>query len=96
MLHRRRQIGATLDRNGLRPARYVVTDDDLVILASEAGTLEVAEERIVRKWRLPAGSHALIDLEKGRIVSDEEVKGEIATANPYRDWLKSTQSSWKT
>ncbi|ALN72596.1 glutamate synthase [Aureimonas sp. AU20] len=86
-----RQIGATLDRNGLRPARYVVTDDDLVILASEAGTLEVAEERIVRKWRLQPGRMLLIDLEKGRIVSDEEVKGEIATANPYRDWLKSTQ-----
>ncbi|KTR05808.1 glutamate synthase [Aureimonas ureilytica] len=86
-----RQIGATLDRNGLRPARYVVTDDDLVILASEAGTLEVAEERIVKKWRLQPGRMLLIDLEKGRIISDEEVKGEIASANPYRDWLKSTQ-----
>ncbi|WP_407061676.1 glutamate synthase large subunit [Aureimonas sp. SK2] len=86
-----RQIGATLDRNGLRPARYVVTDDDLVILASEAGTLEVAEERIVRKWRLQPGRMLLIDLEKGRIVSDEEVKSEIAGANPYRDWLRSTQ-----
>ncbi len=86
-----RQIGATLDRNGLRPARYVVTDDDLVILASEAGTLEVAEERIVKKWRLQPGRMLLIDLEKGRIVSDEEVKNEIASANPYRDWLKSTQ-----
>ncbi|MBB3936727.1 glutamate synthase (NADH) large subunit [Aureimonas phyllosphaerae] len=86
-----RQIGATLDRNGLRPARYVVTDDDLVILASEAGTLEVAEERIVKKWRLQPGRMLLIDLEKGRIVSDEEVKSEIAGANPYRDWLRSTQ-----
>ncbi|WP_427023815.1 glutamate synthase large subunit [Aureimonas ureilytica] len=86
-----RQIGATLDRNGLRPARYVVTDDDLVILASEAGTLEVAEDRIITKWRLQPGRMLLIDLEKGRIISDEEVKGEIATANPYRDWLKSTQ-----
>ncbi|WP_062227687.1 glutamate synthase large subunit [Aureimonas frigidaquae] len=86
-----RQIGATLDRNGLRPARYVVTDDDFVILASEAGTLDVAEERIVKKWRLQPGRMLLIDLEKGRIVSDEEVKREIANANPYRDWLKSSQ-----
>ncbi|WP_185984965.1 glutamate synthase large subunit [Aureimonas mangrovi] len=86
-----RQIGATLDRNGLRPARYVVTSDDLVILASEAGTLEVAEDRIVKKWRLQPGRMLLIDLEKGRIVSDEEVKTEIAGANPYRDWLRSTQ-----
>ncbi|WP_245413677.1 glutamate synthase large subunit [Mangrovicella endophytica] len=86
-----RQIGATLDRNGLRPARYVVTDDDLVIMASEAGTLEVDEERIVKKWRLQPGRMLLIDLEKGRIVSDEEIKSEIATGNPYRDWLKSTQ-----
>ncbi|MCM2503794.1 glutamate synthase large subunit [Aureimonas altamirensis] len=86
-----RQIGATLDRNGLRPARYVVTDDDYVILASEAGTLEVAEERIVKKWRLQPGRMLLIDLEKGQIVSDEDVKSEIATANPYRDWLKHTQ-----
>ncbi|WP_062016868.1 glutamate synthase large subunit [Aureimonas sp. AU4] len=86
-----RQIGATLDRNGLRPARYVVTDDDLVILASEAGTLDVPEERIVKKWRLQPGRMLLIDLEKGRIVSDEEIKGEIASANPYKDWLRSTQ-----
>ncbi|NDV87118.1 glutamate synthase large subunit [Aurantimonas aggregata] len=86
-----RQIGATLDRNGLRPARYVVTDDDLVVMASEAGTLEIPEERIVKKWRLQPGRMLLIDLEKGRIVSDEEIKREIAGANPYRDWLKNTQ-----
>ncbi|KQT54456.1 glutamate synthase [Aureimonas sp. Leaf454] len=86
-----RQIGATLDRNGLRPARYVVTDDDLVILASEAGTLDVPEERIVKKWRLQPGRMLLIDLEKGRIVSDEEVKSSIATANPYKEWLRNTQ-----
>ncbi len=86
-----RQIGATLDRNGLRPARYVVTDDDLVILASEAGTLEIPEERIIAKWRLQPGRMLLIDLEKGRIVSDEEIKQEMAGANPYRDWLRSTQ-----
>ncbi|MCW4116202.1 glutamate synthase large subunit [Aurantimonas sp. MSK8Z-1] len=86
-----RQIGATLDRNGLRPARYVVTDDDLVIMASEAGTLEIPEERIVKKWRLQPGRMLLIDLEKGRIVSDEEVKREMATGHPYGDWLKNTQ-----
>ncbi|WP_206452855.1 glutamate synthase large subunit [Aurantimonas marina] len=86
-----RQIGATLDRNGLRPARYVVTDDDLVIMASEAGTLEIPEERIVTKWRLQPGRMLLIDLEKGRIVSDDEIKREMAGAHPYRDWLKNTQ-----
>jgi glutamate synthase (NADPH) large chain len=86
-----RQIGATLDRNGLRPARYVVTDDDRVILASEAGALPVPEERIVRKWRLQPGKMLLIDLEKGRIISDDEVKAEIAGRHPYKDWLKRTQ-----
>ncbi|KKN66681.1 hypothetical protein LCGC14_0469370, partial [marine sediment metagenome] len=86
-----RQIGATLDRNGLRPARYVVTDDDLVIMASEAGTLEIPEERIITKWRLQPGRMLLIDLEKGRIVSDDEIKREMAGAHPYRDWLKNTQ-----
>ncbi|TFF22051.1 glutamate synthase large subunit [Jiella endophytica] len=86
-----RQIGATLDRNGLRPARYIVTDDDLVIMASEAGTLAVDESRIVKKWRLQPGRMLLIDLEKGRIIDDGEIKHEIAGANPYRDWLKNTQ-----
>ncbi|WP_442880097.1 glutamate synthase large subunit [Aurantimonas sp. A2-1-M11] len=86
-----RQIGATLDRNGLRPARYIVTDDDLVIMASEAGTLEVDEARIVKKWRLQPGRMLLIDLEKGGIVSDEDIKREMASANPYGDWLKNTQ-----
>ncbi len=86
-----RQIGATLDRNGLRPARYIVTDDDRVIMASEAGALPVAEEKIVKKWRLQPGKMLLIDLEKGRIVSDEEIKAEMANAYPYTDWLKRTQ-----
>jgi glutamate synthase (NADPH) large chain len=86
-----RQIGATLDRNGLRPARYIVTDDDRVIMASEAGVLPVEESRIVTKWRLQPGRMLLIDLEKGRIVSDEEIKSEIAAKHPYRDWLKNTQ-----
>jgi glutamate synthase (NADPH) large chain len=86
-----RQIGATLDRNGLRPARYIVTDDDRVIMASEAGALPVAEEKIVKKWRLQPGKMLLIDLEKGRIVSDEEIKAEMANAYPYTEWLKRTQ-----
>ena len=71
-----KQIGATLDRNGLRPARYLVTDDDRVILASEAGTLPVKEESIVKKWRLQPGKMLLIDMEEGRIISDEELKVE--------------------
>ncbi|TIO08431.1 MAG: glutamate synthase subunit alpha, partial [Mesorhizobium sp.] len=86
-----RQIGATLDRNGLRPARYIVTDDDRVIMASEAGVLPVPEERIVKKWRLQPGRMLLIDLEKGRIISDEEIKSEIATRHPYKNWLANTQ-----
>ncbi|WP_342165779.1 glutamate synthase large subunit [Methylobacterium sp. SD21] len=86
-----RQIGATLDRNGLRPARYIVTDDGLVVLASEAGTLPIPDEKIVQSWRLQPGRMLLIDLQKGRIVSDEEIKGELAQAHPYADWVKNTQ-----
>ncbi|MBN8920403.1 MAG: glutamate synthase subunit alpha, partial [Rhizobiales bacterium] len=86
-----RQIGATLDRNGLRPARWLVTDDDRVIMASEAGVLPIPEEKIVRKWRLQPGKLLLVDLEAGRIVSDEEIKSSLAQANPYREWLKRTQ-----
>ena len=86
-----RQIGATLDRNGLRPARFMVTDDDHVIMASEAGVLPVPEERIVRKWRLQPGKMLLIDLEQGRIVEDEEIKRTLAEAQPYEEWLKQTQ-----
>ncbi len=86
-----RQIGATLDRNGLRPARYLVTDDDRVILASEAGTLPVPEESIVKKWRLQPGKMLLIDMEEGRIISDEEVKSSLAGQHPYRKWLDNTQ-----
>ena len=86
-----RQIGATLDRNGLRPARFIVTDDDDVIMASEAGVLPVPEEKIVRKWRLQPGKMLLIDLEEGRIVEDEEIKARLASDEPYDDWLKSTQ-----
>jgi glutamate synthase (NADPH/NADH) large chain len=71
-------IGATLDRNGLRPARYIVTKDDMVIMSSEAGVLAVPEEMIVKKWRLQPGKMLLIDLERGRIVSDEELKAELS------------------
>jgi glutamate synthase (NADPH) large chain len=86
-----RQIGATLDRNGLRPARYIVTDDDHVIMASEAGVLAVPEERIVRKWRLQPGKMLLIDLEQGRIIDDAEIKQQLADEHPYEEWLKVTQ-----
>jgi glutamate synthase (NADPH/NADH) large chain len=86
-----RQIGATLDRNGLRPARYLVTDDGLVVMASEFGVLPIPEEKIVTKWRLQPGKMLLIDLEQGRIVSDEEIKAELSGANPYREWLKRGQ-----
>jgi len=84
-------IGATLDRNGLRPARYMVTADDRVIMASEAGVLPVEERQIVRKWRLQPGKMLLIDLAAGRIVSDDEIKRDLSRANPYRTWLARTQ-----
>ena len=86
-----RQIGATLDRNGLRPARYLITKDDMVIMSSESGVLPVAEENIVKKWRLQPGKMLLIDLDKGRIVSDDELKAELAASHPYETWLKNTQ-----
>jgi len=83
-----RQIGATLDRNGLRPARYIVTDDDLVIMASESGTLPIPEEKIVRKWRLQPGKMFLVDLEKGRIIDDKELKDTLAGNKPYAEWIE--------
>ncbi len=86
-----RQIGATLDRNGLRPARYFVTDDGLVVLASEMGVLPVPEEIIVKKWRLQPGKMLLVDLKEHRIVSDDELKAQLAKAHPYREWLDRTQ-----
>jgi glutamate synthase (NADPH/NADH) large chain len=86
-----KHIGATLDRNGLRPARYMVTADDRVIMASEAGVLPVEESQIVRKWRLQPGKMLLIDLAAGRIVSDDEIKRDLSRANPYRAWLARTQ-----
>ncbi len=86
-----RQIGATLDRNGLRPARYVVTDDDMVVMASEVGVLNIPEERIAKKWRLQPGKMLLIDLDEGRIVDDDEIKDQLSKAKPYREWLERTQ-----
>ena len=86
-----KQIGATLDRNGLRPARYMVTADDEVIMASEAGVLPVEESRIVTKWRLQPGKMLLIDLKEGRIVGDDEIKASLAKAHPYQKWLARTQ-----
>jgi glutamate synthase (NADPH/NADH) large chain len=90
-----RQIGATLDRNGLRPARFCVTDDDHVIMASESGVLPVKEDNIVRKWRLQPGKMLLIDLEEGRIIEDEEIKAQLAAAEPYAKWLESAQYKLK-
>jgi len=86
-----KQIGATLDRNGLRPARYIVTDDDLVVMASESGVLPIPENRIVKKWRLQPGKMFLIDLEQGRIVDDEELKNQYANARPYRQWIENVR-----
>ncbi|MGA8005998.1 MAG: glutamate synthase large subunit [Burkholderiales bacterium] len=83
-----RQIGATLDRNGLRPSRYVVTDDNLVIMASEVGVLPVPEEHIVKKWRLQPGKMFLVDLERGRIIDDKELKESLASAKPYAEWIE--------
>ena len=88
-----RQIGATLDRNGLRPARYLITDDDLVVMGSEMGVLQIPEEKIVKKWRLQPGKMFLIDMEQGRIIDDEELKHELATSKPYQQWLDMTQIS---
>ena len=86
-----RQIGATLDRNGLRPARYLITDDDLVVMASEMGVLDIPQEKIIKKWRLQPGKMFLIDLEQGRIIDDAELKTELANAHPYQQWLNKTQ-----
>ena len=83
-----RQIGATLDRNGLRPSRYCVTDDDLVIMGSESGVLPVPESKIVRKWRLQPGKMFLIDLEQGRMIDDEELKANLANSKPYKQWIE--------
>lgn len=86
-----KMIGATLDRNGLRPARYLVTEDDIVMMASEMGVITFPQEKIVKKWRLQPGKMLLIDMEQGRIIDDEEVKKQLAQAKPYRQWIEQTR-----
>ena len=80
-------VGATLDRNGLRPGRYLVTDDDLVVLASEIGVLDIAPEKVVRKGRLRPGRMFLVDTEAGRLIEDDEIKAELAASEPWGEWL---------
>jgi len=86
-----RQIGATLDRNGLRPSRYCITDDDMVIMGSESGVLPVPESKIVRKWRLQPGKMFLIDLEQGRMIDDEELKAGLTNTKPYKQWIENVR-----
>ena len=86
-----RQIGATLDRNGLRPARYLLTRDDRIVMASEMGVLPIPEKDIVKKWRLQPGKMLLVDLDEGRLIPDEELKSTLAKSHPYREWLDRTQ-----
>ena len=86
-----RKIGATLDRNGLRPARYCVTHDGVVVMASEAGVLPIEESRIAKKWRLQPGLMLLIDLDEKRIIDDEELKAKLARRHPYKTWLAQCQ-----
>jgi glutamate synthase (NADPH/NADH) large chain len=84
-------IGATLDRNGLRPARYLITDDDMVLMASEMGVLDIPQHKIVKKWRLQPGKMFLIDMRAGRIVEDDELKSQLAMAKPYRQWIEQSR-----
>ncbi len=86
-----RMIGATLDRNGLRPGRYIVTHDDLVVMASEAGVLDLEPERVKIKGRLQPGKMFLVDTVEGRIVSDQEIKQHLSFKQPYAEWLKQNQ-----
>ncbi|SEN39535.1 glutamate synthase (NADH) large subunit [bacterium A37T11] len=80
-------IGATLDRNGLRPLRYAITSDDLVVVASEAGALPIDEAKIIKKGRQQPGKIFLVDMEKGEILSDDQIKGELVNRQPYGEWL---------
>ena len=82
-----KQVGAVLDRNGLRPSRFWVTDDGLVVLASEVGVLDFPPEKIIRKGRLQPGKMFLVDIQEGRIIEDNEIKQTLANAAPYSDWL---------
>src|SRR3569833_2524840 len=82
-----RHIGGTLDRYGLRPARYIQTDDDFVVMASEAGVLPIPESKIIKKWRLQPGKMFLIDLNANHIIDDKELKDTYANAKPYKQWI---------
>ncbi len=86
-----RQIGVTLDRNGLRPARYLITDDDIVLMASEMGVLDIPQHKIVKKWRIQPGKMFLVDLQAGRVVDVIKMKQELATARPYRQWIEKSR-----
>jgi len=89
------QIGAVLDRNGLRPSRYYVTKDGLVVMASEVGVLDIAPDRVLEKGRLQPGRMLLVDTKQGRIVGDDELKQQIATEQPYGKWLKQNSVHWE-
>ncbi|MCC9145228.1 MULTISPECIES: glutamate synthase large subunit [unclassified Arthrobacter] len=84
-------VGAVLDRNGLRPARYWVTDDGLVVLASEVGVVDIDPAKVVRKGRVSPGKMFLVDTDEGRLIEDDEIKAEVAAANPWADWVKENQ-----
>ncbi|HEU0283464.1 MAG TPA: glutamate synthase central domain-containing protein, partial [Gallionella sp.] len=86
-----RQIGVTLDRNGLRPARYLITDDDVVVMASEMGVLDIPQHKIVKKWRIQPGKMFLIDLQAGGVVDVIKMKQQLATARPYRQWIEKSR-----
>ncbi|MBU1587406.1 MAG: glutamate synthase subunit alpha, partial [Actinobacteria bacterium] len=88
-------VGATLDRNGLRPGRYLVTDDGLVVLASEIGVLDIEPSKVVRKGRLRPGKMFLVDTAEGRIIEDDEVKGELAGSQPWAEWLEGNRIALK-
>ena len=89
-------VGATLDRNGLRPGRYLVTDDGLVVLASEIGVLDIDPAQIVRKGRLRPGKMFLVDTEAGRLIEDDEIKADLAASEPWGDWLETAASTSRT
>src|SRR3569833_3427170 len=91
-----RQIGATLDRNGLRPARYLVTKDDRLVMASEMGVLKIPVDEIVSMWRLQPGKMLLVDLEQGRLIPNDKNKAQLAASHPYKQWLDRTQLQVET
>ncbi|MRG85103.1 glutamate synthase large subunit [Salinibacillus xinjiangensis] len=90
-----KQIGASLDRNGLRPARYYITEDNRIVLSSEVGVVDIEQEQVVQKGRLAPGEMILVDLEKHKVLFNKDIKHEIATQFPYREWLKDSQVQLK-